>query len=124
MTTTSIRLPCTFRSDSFARYQPFGDGREVVVRRGKELGFHYGLETGRRTVVIDGVEVVVRRHLAVRSPPPLGPGRPPLAPGAAGRYRPESDVVVLPDAEVAIPRHPDGFSDDEVERILAAIALV
>jgi hypothetical protein len=34
-----------------------------------------------------------------------------------------SEVLFLPDAEVLIPRKPQGFTDAEVEKILSAIHL-
>jgi len=34
-----------------------------------------------------------------------------------------SEVLFLPDAEVLIRRAPDGFTDAEVEKILAAISV-
>jgi hypothetical protein len=38
-------------------------------------------------------------------------------------YRPESEVLYVPGAEILIPREPVGFTDDEVTRILGALEL-
>ncbi|MEW5740015.1 MAG: hypothetical protein AB1938_13870 [Myxococcota bacterium] len=121
--TSTIALKKTADTGTFARYVPFDDGREVVVRRGKELGFHYGLEQGRRKVKVRGGEFELVKFMAVLSPPPLAPGKKPLSPEAAKRYQPVSEVLFLPDAEVAIRREPDGFSEAEVAKILAAISV-
>jgi hypothetical protein len=117
-----IELPSTFDNGTFARFVPFGDAREVIVRRGKELGFNYGHEQSRRTVVLHGREFTVVRARAILSPPPLRPGQAPMSREAARQFTPESEVLYLPDAEVLLRREPNGFSDAEVERILAAIS--
>jgi len=111
----------TIDDGPFARWRPFGDDREVIVRRGERMGFDYGLEQSRRTVTVGGVERELVRYQAFLSPPPLGPGQPPLCPSAAKRFTPESEVLRLPDAEFLIRREPDGFSDDEVELILECL---
>ena len=118
-----INLKCTADTGTFARYVPFSDQREVVVRRGREMGFNYGLEQSRRMMVVKGHKFPLVRSMAILSPPPLGPGQAPMSKEAAKRYQPESEVLYLPDAEVLIPRQPDGFSDAEVEKILAAISI-
>jgi hypothetical protein len=46
-----------------------------------------------------------------------------MSPKAAKNYKPESEVLYLPDAEVLIRREPSGFSNAEVEEILAAISV-
>lgn len=118
-----IDLKCTADTGTFARYVPFGDKREVIVRRGKEMGFNYGLEQSSRTVVIGGHKFRVVRSMAMLSPPPMHPGQKPMSAKAAKAYQPESEVLYLPDAEVLIRREPDGFSKEEVEKILAAITV-
>ncbi len=117
-----IDLKKTADTGSFARYVPFGDGREVIVRRGKELGFRYGLELSRRTVKVKGVAFPLVRYQALLSPPPLSPGQKPMSAEAAKRYKPESEVLRLPDAEILMRREPQGFTDAEVDKILAAIS--
>jgi hypothetical protein len=93
------------------------------VRRGRELGFHYGIETSRRKVKVSGIDLVVVRFQAILSPPPLLPGATPMGDRASRAYRPVVDVLFLPDAEVLIVREPDGFSDEEVEAILQAVSI-
>ena len=122
-TTSTIALKKTADTGTFARYVPFEDQREVIVRRGKELGARYGGELGRRTVKVKGGEFPMVRYQAILSPPPMKPGGTPMSAEAAKRYKPISEVLVLPDAEVLIRRDPDGFSDAEVETILAAISV-
>jgi hypothetical protein len=121
--TSTIALKKTADTGTFARYVPFDDAREVIVRRGKELGFQYGIELSHRKVKVRGGEFEVVRYQAILSPPPMKAGQKPMSEKAAANYQPISDVLVLPDAEVLIRREPDGFSDAEVERILAAISL-
>jgi hypothetical protein len=117
-----IALKCTADGDTFARYVPFGDQREVIVRRGKEMGFNYGSEKSRRMVTIKGHKFPLVRTQAILSPPPMHPGQKPMSKEAAKNYKPESEVLYLPDAEVLIRREPQGFSSAEVEKILAAIS--
>lgn len=121
-TKTRINFKCTADTGTFARYIPFGDQREVIVRRGKELGFDYGFEMSRRKVTIQGRKFDVVRSQATLSPPPMRPGGKPMSKEAAKQYQPESEVLYLPDAEILIRRVPEGFSDAEVEKILAAIS--
>lgn len=123
-TRSVIDMRCIADTGSFARYVPFSDERQVIVRRGAALGHNYGLKApGERLVTISGVDVYVTRHRQILSPPALETTSKPMTPEAQRRYHPESDVLRLPDAEVLIPRHPDGFSDEEVTQILAAITL-
>ena len=118
-----IDLRRTDDTGTFARYRPFRwDRREVIVRRGRELGFNYGLEQSRRQVMVQGTAFPLVRYVEILSPPPLEAGGVPLSPEAARSYRPEVDVLVLPDAEVLLVREPDGFTDAEVDKILAAIS--
>lgn len=117
-------MPCIVNTGTFARYQPFSDERQVIVRRGAKLGGNYGpQDPDERHIVISGIEVTITRHFQILSPPVLEPGAEPLTPEAASRYRPEYDVVRLPDAEVMIQRSPEGFTDDEVAQIIATITL-
>lgn len=122
-TRSRIDLKCTADTGTFARYVPFGDGREVIVRRGREMNFNYGAERSRRTVKVKGYSFPLVRTVAVLSPPPLRPGQAPISKEASKNYQPESEVLYLPDAEVLIRREPKGFSDAEVEKILAAISV-
>ena len=119
--TSTIELPKTTDTSSFARYVPFRDTREVIVRRGKELGFRYGFEQGRRMVQVQGGEYALVTYQELLSPPPLLPGQEPLPAQAAKQYEPVFEVLFLPDAEVLIPREPNGFTD--AERILKAISV-
>lgn len=118
-----IDLPCIADAGSFARYDPFGNGRQVIVRRGASMGFPYGMQSSERLVRIGDLDVRLTRYTALLSPPPWTPGSTPMTAEAARNYKPESEVLHLPDAEVLIRRAPNGFSDDEVELILAAITL-
>lgn len=113
----------TTDTGTFARYTPFEDGRELVVRRGKTVGFHYGIERSRRKVNVDGRELELARFVSLLSPPPMHPGQQPLSAEAVKNDQPVSDVLFLPDAELLIPREPRGFTDAEVELILAAISV-
>lgn len=122
---STITLRAAVDTGTFARYLPF-DAREVTVRRGGEMGFHYGLELSRRRVRLDGGTFDLVRYRQILSPPISRPGEPPMSADAAQRYAPEGEVLYLPDAEVYIPRvplRPDGFTDAEVQRILAAISV-
>lgn len=121
--TSTIALKKTADTGTFARYTPFEDRREVIVRRGRELGASYGGELGRRTVKVKGGAVPLVKYQAILSPPPLKPGGKPMSAEAAKHYKPISEVLVLPDAEVLIRRDPDGFTDAEVDTILAAISV-
>lgn len=103
-----IDLPCVFDDATFARYEPFGDGRYFVTRRGPAVGFDYGLEQHRRTVDAGNGPVDVVR---MRSPLPC----------AAGPV--EHDVVLTAAVEICIPVSAGGFTEDEVGQILAAIRL-
>ena len=124
-TTSTVSLRKTVDTGTFARYQPFDDPREVIVRRGKELGFDYGLELSRRTVKVRGGEfLMVRRQTFLSPPPAVEPWRKPPPPQkTAANLKPISDLLMLPDAEVLIRREPDGFTDEEVATILAAISV-
>lgn len=121
--TSTIALKKAADTGTFARYVPFADAREVIVRRGKEMGFEYGFEVSRKTVKVRGGEFPLVRYQAILSPPPMRPGQKPMSEKAAANYKPVSDVLMLPDAEVLIRHEPDGFTDAEVEKILAAISL-
>lgn len=70
-THSRIDLKCTADTGTFARYIPLGDQREVIVRRGKELGFDYGLEQSRRMVKVNGHKFPLVRTMALISPPPM-----------------------------------------------------
>jgi uncharacterized protein (DUF952 family) len=119
---TTIDLPVTAEGPLFARHVPFGDGREVIVRRGRELGTTNGLPSPQNPVIIAGIRVPVVRYLTILSPPVLAPGAKPMSPEAAADYKPEYDVFFLPDADLTVRRgRPKGFNDAEVARILAAI---
>ena len=121
--TSTIGLPKSADTGSFARYVPFDDRRQVIVRRGKELGFRYGLELGRRKVKVEGGEFELVKYQDLLHPPPRFPGQQPLSAEEAKRYKPVFEVLFLPDAEVLIPREPNGFTDAEVATILAAISV-
>lgn len=118
-----IALPSTVDTGNFARFVPFGDGREVIVRRGRETGFHYGFEQSRRRVKLVGGEFDLIKYEGMISPPIMMAGQ---SPGGDDDYHPVSDVLYVPGVEALIPRRPvrRGFTDDEVERILAAIRVV
>jgi len=115
--------PIALPSASFARYEPFLDGRHIIVRRGKELGFRYGLELSRREIELGVARASLVRFRQLLSPPAATPGLQPLSAEALRAYVPESEVLYVPGAEVLIPREPIGFSDDEVTMILLALRL-
>lgn len=122
-TRSVIDLRCIADTGTFARHVPFADERQVIVRRGAKLRHDYGTrDPGERLVTISGVDVPVTRHRQILSPPVLEATDAPTTPGVQHDH-PEFDVLWLPDAEVMIPRRPDGFSDDEVAQILTAITL-
>jgi hypothetical protein len=121
--TSRIDLPGVGPSQS-GRLFPFGDGREVTIRRGLAMGRDHGMEQGRRLVKIGGHEFLVVTFMAIISPPVLRPGEKPMSAEAARSYQPISDVLFLPDAEVILRRNPGGFTDAEVDRILAAITVL
>jgi hypothetical protein len=104
----------------FTRWQPYGDGREVIVRRESELGRRSGPPGPRRSITVDGTEVVLETLQQLLSPPPLQPGQAPMSREAAAHYTPTSEIALLPGTELLIRRHPGGFSDAEVEEIVAA----
>ena len=115
-------MPCIANTGTFARYQPFSDDRQIIVRRGAGLGHDYGLRhPDERHVAISGIDVTITSHTQTLSPPTLDPGDEPLTSDAAARYRQAYDVLWLPDAEVMIPRSPEGFTDHEVEQIISTI---
>lgn len=120
--TSRIDLPGIGPSP-FGRLIPFGDGREIIVRRGPVMGRHHGMEMRRRLVQIGGHEFLVVTFMDILSPPVLRPGEQPMSAEAAQSYKPISDILFLPDAEVYLPRDPSGFSDAEFERILSAITV-
>jgi hypothetical protein len=115
-----LAMPHLFDNGTFARFVPFGDGREVIVRRGREMGTcSYGLEQSHRSVKVAGNEIRIVRYTDLLSPPPLTPGAPLVVDD--GNYGKRHDVVYLPDAEILLDRGPRGFDDAEVEKVLAAI---
>ena len=115
--------PIALPSGKFARCAPFADGRKIIVRRGEELGFRYGLELSRRQVELPGGRAWLVRFRRLLSPPAANPRLPPLSPDALRAYSPESEVLYIDGAEIAIPREPGGFTDDEVTMILLALQL-
>jgi hypothetical protein len=121
---STIDIEGVSSDQTFSRGRPFGDEREVIVRRGDEMESRFGFELSRRTLRLDGMSVEVIRVREILSPPPLMPEQPPVH--DVGQYQPEYDVIMLPDAEVSIPRLPSGpysFSDREVEQIIQRIRL-
>jgi hypothetical protein len=104
----------------FTRWQPYGDGRQVIVRRGSELGKRSGPPGLRRSTSIDGVQVVLETLQQVLSPPPLQAGAQPMSREAAAHYTPTSEIALLPGAELLIRRHPDGFTEAELIEIVTA----
>ncbi|MEO0869543.1 MAG: hypothetical protein AAFY17_14120 [Cyanobacteria bacterium J06642_11] len=111
-------------NQTFARGRPFGDEREVIVRRGDEMGKRFDFELHRRPLQLGGQSVEVIRFRTILSPPPHTPGQALMH--DVGQYQPEYDMIVLSDAEITIPRLPNGsrsFSDQEVEQIVQRIRL-
>ncbi|MEO8902856.1 MAG: hypothetical protein ABI488_12530 [Polyangiaceae bacterium] len=111
----------TLGDAAFERKDPFGDGRRIFVRRGKELGHRYGMELGRREVQLHAGRFWLIRFRQLLSPPAANPKLKPLSAEALRAYSPETDVLLVPGAEIGIPREPAGFSDEELEAILRAI---
>ena len=93
----------------------------MVLRCGKELGHNYGTPLSRRTIEVTGISYTLIRYRALLSPPPATPRLPPLAADALDAYRPEYEVLCLPEHEVLFPRLPQGFTDDEVDAICAVL---
>ena len=60
-------------------------------------------------VQVRGGEFALVTYEDLLSPPPLLPGQEPMPAEAAKPYGPLFEVFYLPDAEVLIPREPDGF---------------
>ena len=80
---STIALMKTADTGTFARYVPFDDQREVIVRRGRELGFQYGFELSRRRVKVKGGGFALVKCQAILSPPPMRAGQPPMSAEAA-----------------------------------------
>lgn len=108
-TRAQVTLPCSFDNGTFARYKPFADDRQVVARRGREMGFDYGSAKGRRRVAVgeNTFELVEYEDVLTCG---------------AGTIR--CELLRLPDAELLFPKGVDGFSDAEIEHILASVKLV
>ncbi|MEO7035265.1 MAG: hypothetical protein ABI548_15190 [Polyangiaceae bacterium] len=111
------------RDVPFERKHPFGDSRQTFVRRGKELGHRYGMALERRDVQLGTNRFLMIRFRRLLSPPAANPKLKPLSAQALRGYSPETDVLFVPGAEIAIPREPAGFSDEEVQTILLLIQL-
>ena len=88
------------------RYDPFGDGREIVVRRGA-LGQRAGDAISARTTRVRGRDVQLDRwrEPAIRH---------------ARWLPPEWERAAMPALHVDIPREPAGFTPAEVDTILGA----
>ena len=71
-----IALPKTVDTGQFARYVPFGDKREVIVRRGAALGHRYGRLLKNRRLTVSGAEYDFATYQDILSPPPHQPGQP------------------------------------------------
>lgn len=121
---SSIDLPISADHAALVRYAPFGDRREIVLRRGPErMTFqHPAFELGRRTVRLGAHDVVVVAIQQVLSPPVPPPGAP-MRSAAELEYhfKPIVDAVFLPDGELLVTRTPNGFSDAEVALIFSRI---
>lgn len=115
--------PIPLPTGPFTRIAPFGDGRQIIVRRSADADPRRGFELSRRQVEVGARRVWLTRFRQLLSPPALSPGIKPLSPEALRAYSPESEVLYLPGVEVFIPREPAGFSDDEVALILRALQL-
>ena len=123
---SSIRLPVTADHPALVRYAPFGDRREIVLRRGPErMTFqHPATEVGRRTIRIGAHDVVVVSIQQVLSPPVPPPGVPMRSQAELEyHYKPVVDVLYLPDGELLITRTPNGFTDEDVVLIFARIVI-
>ena len=120
--TVKIDLPSSVDTGTFARYIPFNDKREIIVRRGPATGHHYGLIQNNRGVTISGREHQLVTYRNTLSPPVRRPGEP-LLNDAEDSSHPVYDVLYLPDVEVMIQRSPAsrGFTENEVAQILKAI---
>jgi hypothetical protein len=121
---SSIDLPVSADHPALVRYAPFGDRREIVLRRGPErMTFqHPAFELGRRTVRLGAHDVVVVAIQQVLSPPVPPPGVPMRSPAELEyHYKPVLDAVFLPDGELLVTRTPNGFSDAEVALIFSRI---
>lgn len=123
---SSVRLPVTADHPALVRYAPFGDRREIVLRRGPQrMTFQSpASEVGRRSIRIGAHDAVVVAIQQVLSPP-VPPSGVPMRSQAEleYHYKPVVDVLYLPDGELLITRTPNGFTDEEVELIVSRIVI-
>jgi hypothetical protein len=120
---TRLAFAAVQEAPGFARYRPFNDEREILLRRGggaREIRLDPPFVSAMGPARIGPFVVEVVRMQQVLSPPVMEPGRPPTNPED---YRPVDDILLLPDGELLIRRSPRGFSDMEVSRILAGIEI-
>ena len=118
----TIGLTPVMEKAAFARYAPFGDGRQISVSyRTEPVVMPDPWTKAHRRVVVSGQEWDVVTHEAQILGAPRSPGDPAAPAEPGGWHPPVDDVLYLPGLSVRIPRHPKGFTDGEVETILAAI---
>jgi hypothetical protein len=123
---TFIDLPVTADHPALVRYAPFGDRREIVLRRGPErLTFQQpAFETGRRIVRVGEHEVVVVAIQQVLSPPVPPTGVPMRSQAELEyHYKPVIEAMFLPDGELLVTRTPNGFTDTEVAQLFSRIRI-
>ena len=116
---TQIDLPRTARAGDFERYEPFGDGRQVVVRRGERRKETLGVLQGSRSVVVAGRQYDLEIRQQILSPS-FGTT---LDERNRETLQPIHENLRLHDVTISIRRSPrdQGFTDDEVEHILGKI---
>lgn len=103
---------------TFRRYRT--PSCEFVVRLPPETGKVTGLEQSSRQVTVDGRSFQMVRRQTLLSPPPARPGQPPT--GDTDTYKPIYDVLTIGTTELTFRRSGQGgCSDEELERILAAL---
>lgn len=137
---SQIHLKCTAETGTFARYEPFGDQRSIVVWRGDQMGRKGGIGPwSRRSVKVNGMDFLLLRFASYIWTTPTPVFRAKYLPRYRypratypSHYLSESEVLFLHDAEVCIPRPPvtntdipavpgGSFTDEELDQILAAI---
>ena len=105
----------------FRRYEPYGDGREVIGRSGEARTAPQGFPRGVRSLSLGGRELRLTTYQSLLSPPPMRPGQEPMSREAAAEYTPDYEWVDLPNEQLTFRRGSRGFTTEEVDALVAAI---